>query len=165
MSTVTQITASGETRDIEDSRIGNLSSLQTSEKTSIVGAINELAGGTPATGTTKIFVSTFENEAGDDSWFSLSSIGNALGGHNPATLANGEFIIADILCGSNGVVNWGSFKVVFRGGVTPSYSLFGYAGGASVSVDFRESGGITVSHTSTPPNQIGVITAQYFSNN
>lgn len=43
MSTVTQITASGETRDIEDSRIGNLSSLQTSEKTSIVGAINEVA--------------------------------------------------------------------------------------------------------------------------
>lgn len=43
MSVVTQITASGETRDIADSRIGDLSSLQTSEKESIVGAINEIA--------------------------------------------------------------------------------------------------------------------------
>lgn len=45
MSVVTQITASGETRDIADSRIGDLSSLQTSEKTSIVSAINEIASG------------------------------------------------------------------------------------------------------------------------
>lgn len=41
MSIVTQITAGGETRDIADSRIGDLSSLQTSEKESIVSAINE----------------------------------------------------------------------------------------------------------------------------
>lgn len=45
MSVVTQITAGGETRDIADSRIGDLSSLQTSEKESIVSAINEIASG------------------------------------------------------------------------------------------------------------------------
>lgn len=64
MSVVTQITASGETRDIADSRIGDLSSLQTSEKTSIVGAINEIAESSG--GGAKVFPFSFPDASGND---------------------------------------------------------------------------------------------------